>query len=93
MYEIRYKGQFKKDLKRIKKRSVADFESVRKFVKLLQQSGFDGIPPKNKPHSLKGNFKGHYEAHIKPDLLIIWLEDNNTLTLELVRSGTHSDLF
>lgn len=48
---------------------------------------------KNKPHELTGNYKKHYEAHVKPDLLLIWKEYKDTLILEIVRTGTHSDLF
>ncbi|WP_416338751.1 type II toxin-antitoxin system YafQ family toxin [Pedobacter sp. MC2016-05] len=34
------------------------------------------------PHKLAGNYKGNWEAHIKPNLLITWFEiteDNDHL--------------
>jgi len=93
MYQLFYKGQFKRDLKKIKKRSARDFNAVRSFVEALEKSGSAGVSASNKPHRLKGNYAGHWEAHIKPDLLIIWQEENKNLILELVRTGTHSDLF
>ena len=54
-----------------------------------------GIPldPKYKDHVLKGIFSGFHECHIKPDWLLIYLIDNETVILTLVNTGTHSDLF
>jgi len=31
------------------------------------------LPVYNRPHKLKGQFSGYFEAHLKPDWLIIWL--------------------
>lgn len=31
--------------------------------------------------------------HVKPDLLLIWNENEQIKLLELVRTGSHSDLF
>ena len=44
---------------------------------------------------LAGNLSGFRECHIKPDWLLIYgKEDNGELhILNLVRTGTHSDLF
>jgi len=43
-------------------------------------------------HELTGSFKGFRECHIKPDWLLIYLIENDILTLTLVNSGSHSDL-
>jgi mRNA interferase YafQ len=93
MFSVNITGNFKKDLKTLKKRSTNDFEVVRNFVKNLSETGFDGIDKKHKPHKLKGNYSRHNECHILPDLLLIWMEDKTTMTITLVRTGTHSDLF
>ena len=43
-------------------------------------------------HGLSGNWKGHRECHLKPDLLLIYkLPDEKTL--RFVRMGSHSELF
>ena len=48
---------------------------------------------------IKRNYDGYFEAHIQPDWLIIWYIDLDDKTpdfegsLNLVRTGTHSDLF
>ncbi len=93
MFEIVSTAQFKKDLKRIKKRSQADFEEMTVFIKRLAKSGFDGIAAKYKPHYLKGDYKDCCECHVKNDLLLIWREKENPNVIILVRAGTHSDLF
>jgi len=50
------------------------------------------LPERNHDHALGGNWKGHRECHLKPDLLLIYkLPDERTL--RLTRMGTHSDLF
>ncbi|WP_353889727.1 type II toxin-antitoxin system YafQ family toxin [uncultured Bacteroides sp.] len=33
------------------------------------------------------------ECHVKPDGLLIWEQDDKELTLLLLNTGTHSDLF
>ena len=48
---------------------------------------------KHRPHKLRGEYSGYWECHVKPDLLLIWSENSEILLLELIRTGTHSDLF
>lgn len=54
-----------------------------------------GIPleEKHRNHQLTGNFAGYHECHIKPDWLLIYLIENNILTLTMIDTGSHSDLF
>ncbi|WP_436410303.1 type II toxin-antitoxin system YafQ family toxin [Parapedobacter flavus] len=52
------------------------------------------MPKKMKPHTLVGNYKGAWECHIFPDLLLIWeQEDNPVNEIHLIRVGSHSELF
>ena len=44
-----------------------------------------------KPHKLSGNYKGYWECHVKPDLLMIWDENEQINLLKLARAGTHAD--
>ena len=89
MYELFYTTKFKKDLKRFKN----DFDLIGEVLKILQAQGVKGIPEKMRPHRLKGEFKGSWECHIKPDLLIIWFQIEEPKKITLVRIGSHSDLF
>ncbi len=93
MYQIEITGQFRKDLKRIKKRSSQKLDIVRDVVKLLQTGGVSSLPEKMHPHKLSGNYSGTWECHILPDLLIIWFQLDDEGVIRLIRAGTHSDLF
>ncbi|MCF6357006.1 MAG: type II toxin-antitoxin system YafQ family toxin [Draconibacterium sp.] len=93
MYILNVTGNFKKDLKTLKKRSITDFEVLKTFIINLSENGFDGIAKKHKPHKLKGKFVRHNECHVLPDLLLIWMENKTEKQITLVRAGTHSDLF
>ena len=93
MFQIQYTGQFKRDLKLIKKRSGNEFETLREMVRLIETDGHQLIPSKHKPHILSGNYSKHWECHVLPDLLLIWLQNDSEKTIALVRAGSHSDLF
>jgi mRNA interferase YafQ len=93
MYEIRYTSQFKKDLKLLKRRSQRTFDKLGKVIEQLEQSGIIGIDKTYKPHFLKGNYADCCECHIENDYLLIWIENSESLTIKLLRTGSHSDLF
>ena len=42
-------------------------------------------------YGLTGNYAGHRECHVLPDLLLIYRIYKNILILDLVNTGTHSD--
>jgi mRNA interferase YafQ len=90
MYKISFTNKFKKDYKLCKKRGY-DIALLEEVISLLVKNG--KLPSKYKPHILKGNYDGLWECHLKPDWLLIWLQDDNELTLLLTNTGTHSDLF
>jgi mRNA interferase YafQ len=92
MYHLLITTQFKKDLKKLKKRK-ADFELTTKVLRVLQQKGVKGIPLRMRPHRLSGKFADNWECHLKPDLLIIWMQFESPKTIRLVRIGSHSELF
>lgn len=94
MYTFRFTKRFEKDLKLIKKRSVTDFSLVHQFLKKeLSQKGAKGLESKYRVHKLSGTYKDNWECHIRPDLLIIWIEIVSENEIVLVRLGSHSDLF
>ncbi|HAH22579.1 MAG TPA: hypothetical protein DCL77_02235 [Prolixibacteraceae bacterium] len=39
------------------------------------------------------NYNGYWACHIKPDWLLIWRQNDQIKVIELVLTGTHSDLF
>jgi len=46
----------------------------------------------NRDHALVGEWDGCRECHVKPDLLLIYRKPDAD-TLQLVRLGSHSELF
>ncbi|MCI8663285.1 MAG: type II toxin-antitoxin system YafQ family toxin [Hungatella sp.] len=82
--------RFKKSLKAAKKRGL-DISLLNVVVdKLLHATPLD---PKYRDHPLKGNWDGFRECHVQPDWLLIYLIEENILTLTLVDTGTHADLY
>lgn len=51
------------------------------------------LEPKYRDHVLKGEYQGHREYHIKPDLLLIYKIEKDMLILLLADIGSHSQLF
>ena len=89
-YSIDYTNRFKKSLEKGVKRGL-DFTLIEEAVALLAETG--KLPASYKPHKLHGNYEGIWECHITPDWLMLWLQDDDKLTLLFLDNGTHSDLF
>jgi mRNA interferase YafQ len=92
MRKIDRSSAFKRDYKRIKATPRhKDIDALlAKIVGLLAND--KPLEPKHRDHSLGGNWNGHRECHMKPDLLLIYKKPD-ALTLWLVRMGSHSELF
>ena len=89
-YSVEYTGKFKKSLKKCVKRGL-DVKLLQEAVEILIDKGC--LPPKYKSHRLHGNMDGMWECHITPDWLMVWLQDDGRLTLLLLDTGSHSDIF
>ena len=89
-YELVLTGRFKKSLKLAGKRGLKISLLEEVVEELLQGKTLDR---KYRDHELKGNYKGFRECHIQPDWLLIYLIENDVLTLTLIDTGTHSDMF
>lgn len=89
-YQLVLTNKFKKGVKSAKRRGL-DITLLETLVeKLLHEIPLE---EKNKDHELKGKFKGFRECHIQPDWLLIYLIEDEVLTLTLIDTGTHADLF
>lgn len=73
------------------KRRGYDMSLLNNIIDTLQQG--KPLAEKHRNHQLTGNFAGYYECHIKPDWLLIYLVENDILTLSMIDTGSHSDLF
>jgi mRNA interferase YafQ len=88
MLELHYTSQMKRDLRLAKKRRK-DFKKLGVITDLLQVG--KPLPERYRNHKLAGKYKDHWECHIEPDWLLIYLLSSRAVTL--VRTGTHSELF
>ena len=82
-------GQYKKDYKRYRHNEK---KKAALQVVLNMLANEQPIPSEYQPHILHGVYKGCMECHIQGDFLLIWI-DPNTDIIELVRLGSHSELF
>ena len=92
MLKIEYQGQFKKDYKQAIKRGC----NVRKLEEVISMLAEEKVlPPQYKDHKLNDSkeYKGMRECHIEPDWILIYKIYKDTLILQLIRTGSHSDLF
>ena len=88
MYEVRFTTAYKKSYKLMKKRGL-DLSLLDEVVDTLSQ----GKTLEEKYHGLSGKFQGFRECHVKPDWLLVYLIENEILTLTLVDTGSHADIF
>lgn len=92
MLKLRYHTKFKKDYKRAIKRGLNKDLLMEVITKLQNE---EPLPAKNLDHELI-----HYmgkdsvrECHIQPDWLLIYAIQKDELILDLLRTGSHSDVF
>ncbi len=87
---VKYTSRFKKGLKLAVKRGldISLLENV--VVKIQNRVPLD---EKYRDHALSGDYSGYRECHVQPDWLLIYLIEDDILTLTLVETGTHADLF
>ena len=90
IYEVIWTSRFKKGYKLCKKRGLP-LEELKAVVELLRTD--QALDEKYRDHELTGKFSGTRELHIRPDWLLCYRKNNGILTLTLVDTGTHSDLF
>jgi len=94
VYNVYKTNVFKKDVGLCYKRNL-DLDLLEKIIVTLAKGRV--LPENNFPHPLKGYEKKGYEVvmecHIQPDWLLVWKQSEAELTLLLIDTGTHSDLF
>lgn len=92
MLKIKYTSQFKKDYKTAIKRGL-NCKKLTAVIEILVQE--KSLSKKFNDHKLVNSCRYQYvrECHIEADWLLIYRINNNELLLELIRTGTHSDLF
>ncbi|HEO6357269.1 TPA: type II toxin-antitoxin system YafQ family toxin [Streptococcus agalactiae] len=90
MLQLVTTNQFRKDVKRAKKRGL-NLKKLEAVLDALQKE--ETLDEKHRDHALVGNYMGFRECHIEPDWLLVYAIDKGQLILTASRTGSHSDLF
>ncbi|WP_419777785.1 type II toxin-antitoxin system YafQ family toxin [Malaciobacter marinus] len=88
MLEIEVHKTFTKDLKKAQL-NPTNSAKLFTYISLLQNN--KDLPAQARDHFLTGEYKDTKEFHISGDLVVIYI--NTGYTLQLIRIGTHSQLF
>jgi mRNA interferase YafQ len=90
MLEIERGRFFKKDEKKIK---LTDTQFQKYILYLSILINRQALPKEANDHSLTGEWKDFREFHIGGDLVVIYRIDEKNNILQLIRIGSHSQLF
>jgi mRNA interferase YafQ len=90
-YKIRATQAYRRSFKKLERSGIFP----RKELGFVVDTLADGVslPLKYRDHELQGEWKGHRECHVRPDLLLIYRKEEDVLVLVLADLGSHSDLF
>lgn len=89
MLTVKFTTAYKKSYKLMKKHGK-NLSLLEEVIDTLRQG--KALEERFRDHELKGNRKGFRECYIQPDWLLIYLIEDDILTLTLVDTGSHSDL-
>ena len=88
MRELIRTASFRRDLRRAARRG----KDIRKIQEITDRlAAGEPLDPRRRCHQLVGNWYPSWECRIEFDWLLIWDEDDSTVTL--LRTGTHADIF
>jgi len=82
--------QFRKDLKRLRKRG-ADLRRLDAVLQLLLAE--QALPKKHRDHALTGDCIGFRECHVMPDWLLIYAVERGRVGLMGPRTGGRTPIF
>jgi mRNA interferase YafQ len=92
MRAIKELNSFKRDIRRVS--AHPHHRDIRlRLAEVLSQLCADApLHQRHRDHPLSGVWRGSRDCHLKPDLVLIYRKVGDNL-LELVRLGSHSELF
>jgi mRNA interferase YafQ len=92
MRRIERTNTFRRDFRREKKgQHRRELDAILTFAIALLAEG-QPLPERYRDHPLAGEWDDHRECHLKSDLLLIYRKPDAEV-LQLVRLGSHSELF
>jgi mRNA interferase YafQ len=83
-------SQFEKDVKLARKRRK-DTKKLEEVVGLL--ADHQPLPPRLRDLALSGEWSHYRDCHIEPNWILIYRVNKEAEESQLVRTGTHADLF
>jgi mRNA interferase YafQ len=83
--------KYLKSLKRVLAGGKIKIQEIDTAVNLIREN--KSLPSNYSDHQLGGEWIGHRECHIRPDLLLIYKIEKDILILLLADIGSHSKLF
>lgn len=89
MKVLYYSTQYKKDFKKYRNQPKK-LEKLLEVLRMLENE--EELPSELRAHRLAGQYKNCMECHIEGDFLLIWFDEDNDI-IELLRLGSHSELF
>jgi len=90
-YEVVTTRAYRRALKKFIRSGLFKKDELDTIV--LRLSAGEILEARYKDHELQGEWKGHRECHVRPDLLLIYRKEEDVLVLVLADLGSHSDLF
>lgn len=89
-YDVIWTAKFKKDYKKAIKRNfdISELDGI-----ITRLANDEPLDKSCDDHALKGIWSGFRECHIGFDWVLVYLKDSGVLTLTLIRTGTHTDVF
>lgn len=90
IYHLKFTSAFKKAYKRSQKRGLS-LKKLDFAIDELRQG--NTLSLKYRDHALSGNLSCFRKCHIEPDWLLLYMIENDILTLTLVDTGSHDDIF
>jgi len=88
MRQVVHTGQFKRDYKKRSRDREID-QLLASVVETIAAGRI--LEARFRDHPLRGAYAGCRECHLKPDLLLIYLQTPDAV--RLLRLGSHSELF
>ena len=90
MREIFYTSTFKKDLKKVKSYPAFKGDKLKFYVNKLANG--EKLPDTAKNHKMATNshFKGFYNFHLTPDIVVLYKIDDSSISL--IRIGKHNNI-
>ncbi|KRK79096.1 type II toxin-antitoxin system YafQ family toxin [Companilactobacillus nodensis] len=92
MLDIVQTPAFVKNYKKLQKKHY-DVLKLKTVITHIVNRDEDILKTRYSDHALTGNWRGYRELHIEKNWLLVYIIIDKELTLVLIRTGSHDDIF